>query len=96
MKQIIKYTATGICTVFALVAGLWAFDNHYTPRAVTENMIAGVQQNQLQIQKNNEMARLNQWIMFLNIQIDRMTEECARNPHDAGKAAELHRLKTVS
>lgn len=89
----IKKIIAALLTLFGLIGGALAVNEYFTPRELTEYYIADLQQSQMQIQRNNEIARINQYLLFLNVQIDRLSAECISDPHDARKAGELMRLR---
>jgi hypothetical protein len=69
-----------VLTISALLGAAWAFDKRYMPREVTEMLVAQVQQNQMQIQKNTQQANAQNWLLFWQMQVTQKTGECAANP----------------
>jgi hypothetical protein len=64
------------------------------PREVTEMLVAQVQQNQMQIQKNTQQANAQNWLLFWQMQVTQKTGECAANPGNQATRQQLnHAIK---
>lgn len=81
-KISIKQALTVIGCVLGLIAGVWAFDNKYTPREVTDMLVADLQRNQMMIQRNINIQNAQQWLWYWQQQVTNLTGACAQRPND--------------
>ncbi len=82
-----------ILTTSALIGAVWAFDKKYTPREVTEMMIAQVQQNQMTLNKQFQVQNAQQWYWYWQMQVELYISLCAREPRNTTYRDGLTRAK---
>jgi hypothetical protein len=85
----IKQLILILSLIGTIVGAAWALDKRYMPREVTEIMIAGVQKNQLQIQKNSKIQNAQNWLLFWTMRVNSLQQECIQNPNSGRKKVEL-------
>jgi hypothetical protein len=93
MKISLKQIAAGILTVFALFGAVWGINEQYTPREVTEMMVADLQKNQMQIQRNIQVQNAQQWLFYWQMQVNQLTGLVAQYPYDQNKKNQLNEAK---
>ena len=94
-----KQILSAVLILFALVGGVWGMTEYFTPREVTEFMIADVQQNQIQIQKQLQTTDKQQsiqnaknWYDWYQSEVTRLIGECIRQPNDAVLRSQLEQM----
>ena len=82
-----------LTALFALLGAAWGLQEHFTPREVTELWISDLQKNQMQIQHNLQIQQAQQWFYWYQTEVERLTGECAREPYNQSKKAQLEQAK---
>jgi len=85
----IKQIATVLTALFALLGAAWGLNKQFTPREVTEMMVADVQQNQMILNKTGQRQNALNWLSYWQIKVTRLTGECAVAPNNMFKKNEL-------
>jgi hypothetical protein len=93
MKISITKILAVIGAMFGIVLSVYGMTEYFTPREVTELWISDLQKNQMQIQRNIQISNAQQWYYFYQIEVERLTGECAREPWNASKKAQLDQTK---
>jgi len=79
-----------VLMIASLLGAAYAFDKRYMPREVTEMMVAGIQSNQMILNKTGQQQNALNWLQFWQIKVTRVTGECASDPNNRYKQSELN------
>ena len=89
----IKQLVVILSLIGAIVGAAWALDARYTPREVTNLLIADLQHNQLLIQNNTKIQNAQNWLMFWTMKVNTLEQECQAQPSNPTKQIELNNAK---
>ena len=89
----IKQILSGLTAVLILFGLAWGINDRFTPREIHElkaeelqteykTMISGMQQQMIQIQKNNQLSAAQNQLWYWQSQVENLTGVYARNPND--------------
>jgi hypothetical protein len=97
-----KSIIAAIAAVFMIAAAVWGTTEYFTPREITKMLIADLQKNQIQIQKQlqftNRQQRLQDaknWYDWYQSEVNRLTRECAYDPNNQNKRLQLEQYKQL-
>ena len=95
MNNIYKIVGA-IIVLFGAAWGAYAgLNTLYTPREVTEMMIAQVQQNQMTLNKQFQIQNAQQWYWYWQMQVELYTGLCAREPYNTNAKQQLNEAKRM-
>ena len=79
--------------ILGLVLSVYGMTEYFTPRETTELLVADLQKNQLQIQRNIQVQNAQQWLFYWQMQVNQLTGISARFPYDQNKKNQLNEAR---
>ena len=92
MTNNFKTAIASLVVLFGILGGVWAMEEHYTPRDFHELCMTQVQRQMADFQKTNQIQRAQDQVFYWMRIETQIREEIARQPNDSNLYRKLNEV----